>query len=521
MPGRHNQNPRLAKSYRCYSVMDAVELYGVHPNTIRNWVAAGLRQIDDRHEMLFNGRYLNAFHAHRRRAAKRPCGPHEIYCIRCRAPFTPVGGLIDIISSTDFTSTIEVICAHDHLVRQQISNARLAALRAAIEAGPSPLNEIPEPTPNYDSAAEEDAMTLNAENERTKHRYFDYLKEAKQLDVKTIDAVAKSLDRFEEFTGRKSFKDFRPEQASAFKRFLSHSTNRRTGEKLSKGTIYPIVVALKTFFFWLAGQPGYKSSLRYDWSAYFNLSLKDVEIAKARREPRVPTLEQITRTIMSMPKSTPLERRNRALVTFAIVTGVRDDALASMQLGNVDFVGRKIYQDARTVRTKFSKTAATTFYRVGDDLEAIVGEWITELLALGFGPKDALFPITQTGFAGPGIPLAPTLGRSCWSDAQPIRDIFKAAFEAAGLPYFNPHSFRKTLMRLGMVRCKGDPRALKAWSQNLGHNEVLTSFTSYGDVPAHEQHDLIRGSDRALDEDDERALELGRAALKAARSGGK
>lgn len=76
-------------------------------------------------------------------------------------------------------------------------------------------------------------------------------------------------------------------------------------------------------------------------------------------------------------------------------------------------------------------------------------------------------------------------------------------------------------MRLGMVRCKGDPRALKAWSQNLGHNEVLTSFTSYGDVPAHEQHDLVRGADRALDDDDALALELGRAALKAARSGGK
>ena len=31
-----------------------------------------------------------------------------------------------------------------------------------------------------------------------------------------------------------------------------------------------------------------------------------------------------------------------------------------------------------------------------------------------------------------------------WSSAGPIRRIFKVAFTAAGLPYFNPHSFRKT-----------------------------------------------------------------------------
>ena len=36
-----------------------------------------------------------------------------------------------------------------------------------------------------------------------------------------------------------------------------------------------------------------------------------------------------------------------------------------------------------------------------------------------------------------------------WSTASPIRTIFKDAFESAGLAYFNPHSFRKTLVTLG------------------------------------------------------------------------
>jgi hypothetical protein len=35
------------------------------------------------------------------------------------------------------------------------------------------------------------------------------------------------------------------------------------------------------------------------------------------------------------------------------------------------------------------------------------------------------------------------------SNASPIRTIFRDAFVCAGLPYFNPHSFRNTLVQLG------------------------------------------------------------------------
>ena len=143
MPGRHHQNPRLAKSYRCYSVNDIVDLYGVHQNTVRNWVAAGLRPIDDRHEMLFNGRALNDFHASRRSKAKRPCGPAQVYCLGCRAPRTPVPGLIDTVSAQDQGAVVEVLCPDGHLIRQWVSAARLNALRSLIEGSPSPLRETP------------------------------------------------------------------------------------------------------------------------------------------------------------------------------------------------------------------------------------------------------------------------------------------------------------------------------------------------------------------------------------------
>jgi integrase len=90
------------------------------------------------------------------------------------------------------------------------------------------------------------------------------------------------------------------------------------------------------------------------------------------------------------------------------------------------------------------------------------------------------------------IPYFPplTLARKSWSNAEPIRKIFRAAFACAGLPYFHPHSFRKTLARLGERLCR-TPEAFKAWSQNLGHEQVSTTLSSYGAVPRHRQGEII------------------------------
>ena len=63
---------------------------------------------------------------------------------------------------------------------------------------------------------------------------------------------------------------------------------------------------------------------------------------------------------------------------------------------------------------------------------------------------------------------------------------------AQALPYFNPHSVRNTLAQLGERVCP-NPEAFKAWSQNLGHEQVLTTFTSYGSVSHHRQAEIIAG----------------------------
>ncbi len=83
------------------------------------------------------------------------------------------------------------------------------------------------------------------------------------------------------------------------------------------------------------------------------------------------------------------------------------------------------------------------------------------------------------------------LERAHWSSAARIRTIFQDAFTGAGLPYFNPHSFRNTLVRLGQSMCQ-TPEEFKAWSQNLGHDKVLTTFLNYGQVESPRQGEIIR-----------------------------
>src|ERR1035437_8389398 len=294
----------------------------------------------------------------------------------------------------------------------------------------------------------------NAKNERIKREYFAFLKDAKGHSEQTVDAAAKALNRFEVYNKHRDFKAFHFEQARAFKRHLAEQNGQQAGEKLSKATLHATLTQLKRFFQWLAREPGYKSHIQYSHAEYLNLSEKDTRIATAKREQKSPTLEQVKHVINTMPTSTEIERRDRALIAFTLLTGARDSAIASMKLKHVDLVANRVAQDAREVNTKFSKTFNTFFFPVGDDIRNIVSEWVSYLREDKlWGNDDPLFPKTRIE-AGETRQFEVTgLERNHWSTATPIRTIFREAFDRAGVPYFNPHSFRNTLVQLGHDVC--------------------------------------------------------------------
>lgn len=329
-------------------------------------------------------------------------------------------------------------------------------------------------------------------NERIKHAYFTWLRNAKGSSEASVDAAAAAIHRFEAYSRYRDFKGFHTEQAVAFKRHLRDEVNRTTHERLSASTVYSILTALRAFFKWLADQPGYRSRVSHSDADYFGADRLERAVAKAHREPRVPTLEQIQHVLRSMPRESVIEKRNRALIAFTILSGARDRAIASMKLHHVDLIEGRVHQDAREVRTKFGKTFTTTFFPVGEDVRGIVTVWIDHLRSVElWGLDDPLFPKTRVAVGLARRFESVGLERAHWSTATPIREVFKQAFAQSGLPYYNPHSFRHTLVMLGQRVCQ-TPEEFKVWSQNLGHESPLTTFTSYGNVPFTRQAEIIQ-----------------------------
>ena len=197
--------------------------------------------------------------------------------------------------------------------------------------------------------------------------YLTYLKEAKGQDEKSLDKVAAALLDFEDGIGFKPFKAFHRDWATKYKRHLEKRRNVRSGQPLGITTRDATLRLIKGFIEWLAAQPGYKSRVTYADAAYFNNNAREALAAHAPRPAHYPSLEQCAHAFRMMPESNEVQRRDKAIFAFLMLTGARDGATASLRLNHVDLVEGKVYQDGtvREVRTKNGKTIETWFFPVG------------------------------------------------------------------------------------------------------------------------------------------------------------
>ncbi len=143
---KRNPNPRLVKIHRNYTVDEVASLFGIHRNTVRDWVKRGLPTTDGRRPMLILGRDLAAFLSARRARNKRTCEPGELYCVRCRAPRTPAGGMVDYVPLTPTQGSLEAICSScGTMIYRRVSLAKLAQACGNLEVTmPKALSHIGE-----------------------------------------------------------------------------------------------------------------------------------------------------------------------------------------------------------------------------------------------------------------------------------------------------------------------------------------------------------------------------------------
>lgn len=150
---RTRLNPRLAKLHRAYTVEEVTRLFGVHRNTVRAWLKAGLAAIDGGRPALIQGNALRAFLEGRRTAAKRPCPPGALYCFKCHVPRAPAPGSVVFQAREVGAGNLRARCATcDTWMFQRARQSRLAAIlpgfTVLIVKAPPRIRECPPPSLN-------------------------------------------------------------------------------------------------------------------------------------------------------------------------------------------------------------------------------------------------------------------------------------------------------------------------------------------------------------------------------------
>lgn len=334
---------------------------------------------------------------------------------------------------------------------------------------------------------------FNPVNEKLKKQYEGALLHGKCLQERTVMAVWKSICLFENFTGREPLNKITTEQAKGFKQWLNKQTTEK-GESWSITTIRSHLKNVREFILWLRLHPSYGRTVNAQVAEYLHLSNNQERAARASKPREVPTVKQMQRAIHAMPTSTIIERRNRAVVAFMVITAVRDGAVIGLRLGDVNIEKKTVWQDPKHIGTKFGKGISTTFVPIDPIFENIVEEWIAELIKEhGFKGRDPLFPSTLVEQNSQNLTFeVQGISREHWKNAAPIRQIFKDAFTRAGLPYFHPHTCRHMLINWGMENMNQEE--FKALSQSLGHEHAMTSYNAYGCIQPERQTKLIRNS---------------------------
>ncbi|MDX1918541.1 MAG: hypothetical protein SFT81_05320 [Candidatus Caenarcaniphilales bacterium] len=237
----------------------------------------------------------------------------------------------------------------------------------------------------------------NLKNERAKNKYFDFLKESQGFTSGTIGAIKKALYRYEEYTDFDNFSNFNQKIAGGFKKWIEEKKHPQTGLNISITTRYHYLRHLMDFFNWLAYQPGYKSRINLTNVEYLRLTREKARMATEAKREHFPTLEQIKRVVESIEIRSEVDMRNRALISFTLLSGMRDSAIISLPIGCFDENLFQVNQSPKQgVKTKFSKPIRSYLFKFDPDMLGYILDWVKHLKSEKlWGNSDPLFPKSQ------------------------------------------------------------------------------------------------------------------------------
>ncbi len=205
------------------------------------------------------------------------------------------------------------------------------------------------------------------ENERLLYKYQLY---AKRFEPSTVDAMFASIRHFEKFNAGKPFFFPKTKLVSIYREWLCEPEAENGGKALSRSTVGHRASHIKAFLKWLVQQDGYR---KLNGSLCDYVILSKSQTAKALQPPPrdIPSDDEVQQVLAAMPQKFRTQRRDRAIVAASFLFGTRADNTASLRIGDVDCVARKVSVDATKVRVKNSKSQTICWFLIGDLFEKI------------------------------------------------------------------------------------------------------------------------------------------------------
>lgn len=334
------------------------------------------------------------------------------------------------------------------------------------------------------------------DNEIAKYRFFEEMEhQADGRDAKTITHYANAIHEFEVANGFKDFRKYNSDWAITFKNHLNDKVNANTGQPLSKSVYFSYISDVRRFMEWLVKENKDYAKIKRKDIAFLHVTRNDKNKARTTNYQESHPPADILSTIRNMPEKTPIELRNKALLSLLILTTPRISSLQQARVGKIKYLKEydawAFIQDPRLQNTKYSRNITSIFIGQSQDIIDNVVRWKECLTAQGFKSRDYLFPKITPVFTADSDSVMKLTKEPIKSGSQ-LRDIVKKAFHDNGLEYLKPHSFRHSIAR--MVRKEQDAtNILIALAENAGQkNGMATLITSYAGDPLCERSKIIK-----------------------------
>ena len=337
----------------------------------------------------------------------------------------------------------------------------------------------------------------NLENEKIKHKYYDFLKESQGYSELTINAIKKGIYRYEEFTGFEDFSKYNQKRAVEFKKWLEAKTNPQTNKQISISTVYQYIRHLKDFFKWLCYQKNYKTKICMTDVEFLRLPKEKARLAVSKKREHYPTVEQVRKVIESIEINSEIDLRDRALLSFTFLSGARDNAIRTLPICCFDEETLQVNQDPKLgVKTKFNKHIRSVLYRFDETMLEYVLDWYRHLKTEKlFGNMSPIFPKNKVENAKDAKSFVSNgVEPEFWQSVSSLREVFKQRFAHAGIEYFPPHTFRHLAILTAISKCRNG-QEIKAVSQNFGHEDVGTTMTTYGTLSNTQMTNIVSNMD--------------------------